>query len=294
MRFVLWLISVIPLCILHPIGGFLGEVVWRCAPRFRRRMNENLRQAGYQPEAMAREVSRQLGMQAIESGWIWKRPHRELMQYVKATEKADRLIADALASGRPVLFMTPHIGCFEITPVWLAQRHLQAEGRYMAILYRTPRKAILRPAVQKGRETPGIVPAPADLKGVRELVRAFRDGQIVGVLPDQVPSKGEGVWADFWGRKAYTMTLPLKLARQFNAIRIVAWGRRVPGRGWVIDARRWEGDLTGDLNKDAAAMNRALEGVIRRIPEQYLWSYNRYKCPSGVQRPPQESEARHG
>ena len=248
-------------------------------------MSENLANAGYDVQKMAPEVSRQLGMQAIESGWIWGRSHRELMKRVTVTPEASRIVDEALASGRPILFMTPHIGCYEITPVWLAQQHLIAEKRYIAILYRMPKKMILRSIVATGRKTPGVMPAPADLKGVRQLLRAMKEGEIVGVLPDQAPSKGEGVWADFFGKKAYTVTLPIRLARQFNAVRIVAWGRRIPGKGWEIDARLWDAPLKGSLEHDARSMNAALEDVIRSLPEQYLWSYNRYKCPAGVKAP---------
>lgn len=285
MRLILWLISLIPLSVLHRVSGALGMLAWRCSPKFRRSMTENLENAGYDAQEMAPRVCRALGMQAAETGWIWERPHDDLMNYVTVTPEAERLVDEALASGRPVLFMTPHVGCYEITPVWLAQHRLAAAGRYIAILYRVPRKAILRSIVAHGRETPGIRPAPADLKGVRMLLKACREGEVVGFLPDQAPSKGEGVWADFFGKKAYTMTLPLKLARQYDAVRLVAWGRRVPGRGWEIGARRWDEPLTGDLEQDALSMNRMLEGVIRDLPDQYLWSYNRYKCPAGVKKP---------
>ena len=108
-----------------------------------------------------------------------------------------------------------------------------------------------------------------------------------GVLPDQVPSKGEGVWVNFFGRPAYTMTLPLRLAHQFDAVKIVAWGRRISSRGWEIDARLWDEPLTGNMKDDAVTMNQHLERVICLLPEQYLWAYNRYKCPAGVN-PPEE------
>ena len=157
----------------------------------------------------------------------------------------------------------------------------------MAILYRIPKKSILQNVVLHGRETPGIRPAPATLKGVRMLVSSFRGGQVGGVLPDQVPSKGEGVWVNFFGRPAYTMTLPLRLAHQFDAVKIVARGCRISSRGWEIDARLWDEPLTGNMKDDAVTMNQHLERVIRLLPEQYLWAYNRYKCPAGVN-PPEE------
>ena len=286
MSFIVWLVSLIPLRILHPLGGRLGTLVWHLSPRFRRMMDENLRQAGYSPEKFVPEVRRQLGMQALETAWIWGRSNKDAMDYISITPETDALITEVLSRGKPILFMTPHIGAFETTPIWLDHARLRGTGRYMAILYRIPKKSILRGLVLKERQSDGIRPAPANFSGVRMLLNAFKTGQMVGVLPDQVPSKGEGVWVDFFGKPAYTMTLPLRLAYKADALKVVAWGRRIPGKGWLLEAKLWEEPLTGDLQADARAMNSWLERVIRLCPEQYLWAYNRYKCPAGVTPPP--------
>ena len=287
MTFIVWLISLIPLRILHPVGGWLGTLVWHLSPRVRRLTDENLRLAGYDPERLVPEVRRQLGMQALETAWLWGRAHKDALDYISVTPETEALITKVLESGRPVLFMTPHIGSFESTPIWLGNARLQGTGRYMAILYRIPKKSILRGLVLKERQSDGIRPAPANLSGVRMLLKAFQTGQMVGGLPDQVPSKGEGVWVNFFGKPAYTMTLPLRLAFRADALKVVAWGCRIPGKGWRLEAKLWEEPLSGNLQKDAEAMNSWLERVIRLYPEQYLWAYNRYKCPAGVT-PPSE------
>jgi KDO2-lipid IV(A) lauroyltransferase len=125
------------------------------------------------------------------------------------------------------------------------------------------------------------------MKGVRMLMKAMREREVVGILPDQVPSKGEGAWAPFFGRWAYTMTLPARLARQFDAIVLFVYGERLPqGRGYRIHLRRLGEPLTGDPGHDAAVMNRGLEALVRECPAQYLWGYNRYKTPAGVAPPP--------
>ena len=124
------------------------------------------------------------------------------------------------------------------------------------------------------------------------LMRAMKDRQVVGILPDQVPSRGEGAWAPFFGRWAYTMTLPARLARQFDAIVLFVYGERLAaGRGYCIHLKRLAEPLTGDAAHDAAVMNRGLETLIRERPAQYLWGYNRYKVPAGAEPPPTESPA---
>ena len=189
-----------------------------------------------------------------------------------------------MTSGRPIVFLTPHVGCFEILPVWLAGTHYEKTGRRITILYRPPRKEILRAVVGEARQAPGIEAVRTNLAGVKHVIRSLRNGNTFGALPDQVPSNGEGVWADFFGRPAYTMTLPVRVAKQFNAVRIFAWGVREKN-GWRIEAEEWDSKLTGDMARDVEDMNRMIEGIIRRMPEQYAWSYNRYKRPQGAPPP---------
>jgi Kdo2-lipid IVA lauroyltransferase/acyltransferase len=124
------------------------------------------------------------------------------------------------------------------------------------------------------------------------LMKAMKAREVVGILPDQVPSLGEGAWAPFFGRWAYTMTLPARLACQFDAIVLLVYAQRLPaGRGYRIHLRRLEEPFTGDLARDAALMNRGLESLIRECPAQYLWGYNRYKVPTGAEAPPGEAPA---
>ena len=165
--------------------------------------------------------------------------------------------------------MTPHVGCFEILPVWLAGTHYEKTGRRITILYRPPRKEILRAVVGEARQAPGIEAVPTNLAGVKHVIRSLRNGNTFGALPDQVPSNGEGVWADFFGRPAYTMTLPVRVAKQFNAVRIFAWGVREKN-GWRIEAEEWDSKLTGDMARDVEDMNRMIEGIIRFISSTSL------------------------
>jgi KDO2-lipid IV(A) lauroyltransferase len=122
------------------------------------------------------------------------------------------------------------------------------------------------------------------------LAKALKGGQPIGILPDQVPQEGEGVWAPFFGRPAYTMTLPAKMAQLGRADIVLTFAERLPrGRGYVVRFVPFEGDLSGTPTEQATAINRAMEQLIARCPAQYFWSYNRYKQPQGVDAP--ESEA---
>jgi len=281
-------VASLPLSSIHTIGGALGRVVYWLSPTYRRRLRENMAGAGYRDPGQITAAAREAGKQGLETPWIWMRPRADL---IARTEVVDMSIADAaLADGRPVMFLVPHLGCFEVTAQFYAAFRPEAATRPITVLYRIPRKSILRPIVESGRATPGLKLAPAELRGVRMLMKALKEREVVGILPDQVPSRGEGVWAPFFGRWAYTMTLPARLARQFDAIVIFVYGERLPGgRGYRIHLKRLEGPFTGDAVQDAAIMNRGLESLIRECPTQYLWGYNRYKVPAGAEPVPREA-----
>ena len=152
----------------------------------------------------------------------------------------------------------------------------------MTVMFRPPRKDILAPLLETARNSSAVNAVPATMQGVREFVRALRRGESVGMLPDQAPGVGDGVWAPFFGRMAYTMTLPGKLATQTGVPIILTAGERLPGgRGWRIHYVRVPEPLPAEPEAQAALLNAAMETLIRRCPEQYLWSYNRYKTPRG-------------
>ena len=290
LNLLLGLVAALPLRIVHAIGGFLGHMVYWLSPAYRRRVDENLASAGYDDPALRAGAIAGAGRQGLETPWIWKRPRADL---IARTTVANMELADeALADGRPVIFLPPHLGCFEVTAQFYAAFRPEAKTRPMTVLYRIPRKSILRPIVESGRAAEGLKLAPAEMRGVRMLMKAMKDREVVGILPDQVPSRGEGVWAPFFGRWAYTMTLPARLARQFDAIVLFVYGERLPrGAGYRIHLRRLAEPLIGDPAHDAAVMNRGLEALIRECPTQYLWGYNRYKVPAGAEPPPDRPPA---
>jgi Kdo2-lipid IVA lauroyltransferase/acyltransferase len=202
----------------------------------------------------------------------------------QGAERLDR----ALGAGRGLLLLTPHLGAFEV----IAQAYAERFGarQPMVALYRPAKQPWLRALEESSRNRPGLLTAPASLAGVRQMLRALRQGQTVGLLPDQVPPDGMGVWAPFFGQRAYTMTLAAKLSLQTGAPMLLMLGERLPkAQGWRIrvfdmpealpDAKAFNGDDEAHQVACAAVMNRAMEFLIRQCPEQYLWGYNRFKGP---------------
>jgi len=284
MIFLFRLLGLLPLPLLHALGKLLGWAYYLASPRYRQRIAQNLPVGIPQRARVLRRHVGEIGKQALELAWAWTCTAAQIRARCHIVDAAG--FTALLAEDRALLLLTPHLGCFEV----VAQNHMVQEStrhRPMLALYRIPRKAGLRPLFESTRRRHGLLLAPADLSGVRLMLRALRDRQVVGLLPDQVPSRGEGVWAPFFGRPAFTMTLPARLALAHNARVVLMFGERLGwGAGYRIHWQALDESLCGDPALDAAAINRAMERLILRCPEQYLWSYNRYKQPPGVEAPP--------
>jgi KDO2-lipid IV(A) lauroyltransferase len=204
-----------------------------------------------------------------ETPAIWFRPQADAVALVREVSGFDAALA-ARALGRQIVFLSPHLGCFEITAQYISM-HIP-----LAALYRPPKMRWLDPLMRAGRGRPAIRLLPADLGGVRQLYRAMKSGEAVGLLPDQVPGKGEGELAEFFGRPAYTMTLAMRLVERGNVACFLVFARRLPrGRGYALSFRPLPEPQAGETA--LRRMNRGIEALIRECPEQYLWSYNRYK-----------------
>ena len=269
-----------PLWFLHGLGAMLGWVTYWASPAYRHRFNQNARQAGVAPGAARRAIA-EAGRLVAELPFLWLRPPDDPIR-PSLTWQGLELVIAALRQGRGVLLLTPHMGSFEVTAQACAQS-LATEFGPITVLYRPARKAMLRAVMDSSRARPGVATAPATLAGVRQMIRALRRGEMVGLLPDQVPPEGMGVWVPFFGKPAYTMTLAARLVQQTGAQPLLIWGERLArGAGYVVRVSELGEALPAHdpgQAESAAVINRAMERVIRQCPQQYLWGYNRYKTP---------------
>lgn len=274
LTWILRLFTRLPLPLIHALGICVGWCIYLGTERHARRTRTNLTASGIATNpAHFRHLLHQniaeSGKGVLESFAIWLRPPHEVLRWVRECHGWEHVEA-ALKLKRGIIFLTPHLGCFEITSQYYSARHP------ISVLYRPPRQAWLAPLIEAGRERGQTTLAPTNMKGVRTLLKALKQGEAVGILPDQNPGKGEGEWADFFGRPAYTMTLASRLAEATNATVLLAFGERLPrGRGYVIHFEPLQ------EKPEPVAINAAIEKLVRRNPEQYLWSYPRHRVPRG-------------
>jgi KDO2-lipid IV(A) lauroyltransferase len=263
--------SRLPLGLAQALGGLLGWCVFVASTTYRRRFLAQARQAGL-GAAQWRPAVAAAGRLVAELPRLWLGAPVPV-QWVGQTH-----VETALALGRGVVFLTPHLGCFEVAAQAYAARF--GEVWPITVLFRPPRQPWLRDWVTRARSRPGLMTATTTPAGVRQLLRGLKQGQCVGLLPDQVPPEGQGQWLPFLGRPAYTMTLAARLAQQTGASVLMVWGERLAGgRGFRVHVQALPGPLAADTAQAAAQINQALEGLILSCPGQYLWGYARYKQP---------------
>lgn len=267
-------LGILPLTVLQMLGVGAGWLTWILPGKYKERARTNLKQAF--PEATdetLRSAMLSSGQLMFEMPFWWTRRNDP---FINTKLKCDnwQQFQTALDKGKGVILLSPHAGCFELLgPVY--------SSRFPStVLFRPPRKVWLQDWIVAMRSRPQLAMAPANQKGVRSLVKTLLRGRTIGILPDQVPPDGEGVWAPFFGRPAYTMTLVQRLQKLTGAtIFILAAKRNGIGQGYTLQYKELTEPLPDDEAQAAAAVNHEMEEMIRKMPEQYLWGYNRYKAP---------------
>lgn len=264
------LLAYLSLKTVHRLGSLVGYGAYLLDPKSNHIALRNIQQSGActtkrEAKALMKASRIEAGKALLETFFIWGSDGSALLPLVREVY-GWQLVTQAQTEGKGILFLTPHLGCFEITSIYYGARSP------ITVLYRPPKLKLLQDMVTAGRAKAQVTLAPATAAGVKKLLQALKSGGAIGILPDQLPKRGEGEWAPFFGKPAYTMALASKLAQKSGATVIMAFGERLAnGEGFVIHLREV------DKIDSPATMNQAIEQQIRQCPSQYLWQYDRYK-----------------
>jgi Kdo2-lipid IVA lauroyltransferase/acyltransferase len=271
-------VAALPLAVCQRAGAVLGWVVYVISASYRRKFQAQWgagadwakRELGIEWSAeQKRAAIAHAGKMSLEALWVWCRPNAQVMRSIVCTDQT--VLENAEATGKGEMYLTPHLGTFEVAARFCAAR------RPMTALFKPSKLASVNRLFAVARALPGLTMAPADGSGVRKLLKALKAGETIGLLPDQVPPANQGVWTEFFGRPAYSMALPEKLYSATGASMVMTFCERLEnGRGWHMHYKTFEGVPTPQ------AVNDAMQAWIAHHPEQYLWGYNRYKQPSAV------------
>lgn len=263
-------LAILPLPWTHCLGAGFGHVFYWLDASGKRTAWDNLTQSDLFPDPKARRICLkksyiEIGKGALESLALWGMPLSKIEPLIQQISGWEHLDA-AYKEQQSVIFLTPHLGCFEITSLCIGLKYP------VTVLYRPPKKAHMEDMMISGRAKGKVNVAAANVQGVRLLMQALKRKEFIGILPDQIPAAGEGEWAPFFGKPAYTMTLACKLAEKTQSRIIMTYGERLPnGKGFHVHFAPVASIATTSL------MNEAVAKQISECPTQYLWRYPRFK-----------------
>lgn len=276
-RIILKGFSKLPFGLAQTIGMGLGLLLYIFPNSLKKVARENIKKcfpelSYWQQQRLIALCLIHVGASAGEYGAWWFWPPHKLAHLVYSVEGEDYLQA-ARAQGKGVLILAPHLGAWEIAQGYMPSRYP------CSIMYRPLRITALEDFVRSARERGGGDLLPITPGGMREAYTRLQRGEIVGIMPDQVPGKNSGVLVPFFGIPAWTMTLAIKLAQKTNATVLLGYAKRLPfGKGFAIHLLPVNPEIYNeDLSKAATAMNADIERAVRKIPEQFQWTYKRFK-----------------
>lgn len=266
----------LPLSVARALGATVGWLSWLSGGRSVRVTRENLRLCWptldhHQRERLVRQSLMETGKTAAEAAAVWNRSLVWLRKHILEVEGEEHLLA-AVNQDRGLLVSAPHLGNWEVVGPFLANY------APLTALYQPPRQPALEALIIKGRSKGNIDLAPTTRRGVSQLLKALKRGETVGILPDQVPEKGNGAAvAPFFGHPALTMTLFHSLVQRTNCSVLSIFAQRVPG-GFKLVILPVDSEIYSEVEGEAvAALNRSVEHCVSYAPAQYQWEYKRFR-----------------
>ncbi len=280
----LYLFAQWPLPVIHAIAGLLGRLLAKF-PRLRlvQVIRTNIQLCFPQLSTLAQTELVQHSLIETcktfsELGALWLWPASSVLKLITQVSN-EACLQTALQQGKGVILLTPHLGAWELAGLYASSHYP------LTALYRPPKLAGLHELIHTARERAGGHFLPTTQRGVRALAEALRRGEVIGILPDQVPTEmNAGIFAEFFGVPTYTMVLVSRLARKRGVPVIFTYAERLPtGQGFHLHFLPATPDIASDyLAKAVRALNAGIEHCVLTCPTQYQWSYKRFKLrPEG-------------
>lgn len=275
-RALLYVCAVLPRRLVHFLASCAGWLAWQFKTTPRRITERNIAIAFpelpiAEQQHLARASFRQLCWTVADVGPSLLWPAERLIGCISSVVGEEHLHA-SVAEGRGVIALVPHLGNWELVGPYLAAQYP------MTTLYKEIRIPGVNDIVLRARQRNGNVLVPANKSGVRALLKALNSREIAAILPDQVPSRGGGEFAPFFGEPALTMTLVSKLIKRNSSKAICVYALRQPDKSYQIVIRPADERIySSDCSSALLGLNKSVEQCVLDCPEQYQWEYKRYK-----------------
>ena len=275
------LCSILPLKTNHLLGSFIGKLLYIFKTDAKRVTSQNIKiclphLTSIEQDFLVRKSLVETGKNLTESGLIWNQDFSENSKYIRNINGSD-----LLESSNKTILLVPHIGCWEITG------RVLADSRKVTFMFKPLKDEKQNNYLFKRRNQGNLSMATADKAGVLQIQRTLKNGDLVGILPDQDPGEEGGILAPFFNKEVNTMTLLVRLAKKHNAQVLMFWANRLDnGKGYDLNYEPLDINFdSDDILQQVTTMNIAIENLIKRLPEQYMWSYRRFKSTHSYNKP---------
>lgn len=272
------ILSWLPFAVLQRLGNWLGHLFYILDTRSRRTTETNLLHcfshwSAKQRDEFTRRSLQEAAKTTVEMGALWHWPSEKTLALIREIH-GQPLLNEALAKKRGVIVLAPHLGNWELVGLFLAQ------VAKVTSLYAPAKMPALDRLVYKGRSRNGAHLVPTNASGVKALLKALKAGEMVGILPDQVPEASSGVFVPFFGQPALTMTLVMSLIQRTGAEVVCCYAKRRSDRqGFDICLLPAEAMIKEkDEIVAVTAMNASVERCVNDCSEQYQWGYKRFRA----------------
>ncbi len=277
LRALLAIFSWLPLSMLHAFARFFGELLCLFPNRMRETTRKNLEtcfpdRSSVELDLLMKESLVHTAATALEMGKAWVAPLPATLNLVRGSEGL-AAFNSAVEGPRGVILLAPHLSNWEVFGFFAS------EGRPSNFMYQPPQNAGLDKLLRRVRSRNGVNLAPTSRKGVAKLLSALKRGEMVGILPDQVPADAGGAFSDFYGQPALTMTLVSKLIQRTDALVFCGFAERLPkGKGFMaVFEPADEAIYSANLQESLKGLNRSVESLVNRSLPQYQWEYKRFR-----------------
>ena len=172
----------------------------------------------------------------------------------------------------PVIFVSGHFNNFELMAMYL-----EKSGIDLAAIYRPLNNQFLNPLMEKIRNKYICKKQiKKGISGTKEVLKYFKKGTSIALMIDQRVS--EGIDCDFFGKKAFTTTIPAQFVKKFNCKVTPIYIQRIEADNFRLEILRpIEFSREETIESITFNLNKVLENLIKRNPEQWIWSHNRWK-----------------
>jgi KDO2-lipid IV(A) lauroyltransferase len=271
---IFWLLHFLPLAVLARIGAIAG-LAFMAFGRERRdvaRTNLALCFPGWdnsRREAALRAHFRAVGRSFFEAGIVWWGSEERIRRIVRI-EGEEHVRAQG---GRRIILLVPHFVGIEMEGL-----RMSMEYKGMAVYSHQKNRVFDEFLVRVRSRFPGTRMI-ARQKGVKTLLRGFKDGLLLQLSPDLDLGPRDAIFVPFFGVQAATVTALSRFSRLAGAVVVPVVVRQMPGgEGYVLRLfPAWENYPGESVEADTRRMNAFIEEQVLEMPEQYYWVHKRFK-----------------